>query len=209
VSVHVCVHPDPGAFQMFIKIKQTHISTITHTHTHTQTHTRPLSLSLSPSNTHTHGNIERQRRVRLSSALVPGFPDQLCVAGWSMRGLSGVERANGQVSGSDTSWLPLPITTTSVNRPHRTPLLLTHTHTHTHTHIHRRLDSRRKARREHSQACSIHRPTPDSQSYPVFLSHISFPLSFSFLVCFCGLWPVFYSKASELHHMLKHMHVCK
>lgn len=41
-----------------------------------------------------------------------------------------MERANGQVSGSDTSWLPLPITATSVNRPHHTPLLLSHTHTH-------------------------------------------------------------------------------
>lgn len=93
---------------------------------HTHTHTRPLSL------THIHNNTEKRERwrVRLSSALVPGFPDQWCVVGWSMWGLSGVERANGQVSGSDTSWLPLPITTTSVNRLHHTPLLLTHTHTY-------------------------------------------------------------------------------
>lgn len=37
-----------------------------------------------------------------------------------------MERANGQVSGSDTSWLLLPITSTSVNRLLHTPLLLTH-----------------------------------------------------------------------------------
>lgn len=98
------------------------------THAHLPIPPKPHTCPLPLSHTHTHSNTEDPAgwRVCLSSALVPGFPDRWCVVGWSMWGLSGVERANGQVSGSDTSWLPLPITATPVNRLHHTPLLLTH-----------------------------------------------------------------------------------
>lgn len=37
-----------------------------------------------------------------------------------------MERANGQVSGSDTSWLLLPITSRSVNRLPQSPVVHTH-----------------------------------------------------------------------------------
>lgn len=132
--------PRPGGLSNIHKDKphkSTRVSAHVESHTHLQpppTHADASSVSLLHTHTHTHSAKERleKRRVCLSGALVPGFPDQWCVAGWSMWGLSGVERANGQVSGLDTSWLPLPITTSSVNRPHHTPLLLSHTHTDTH-----------------------------------------------------------------------------
>lgn len=133
---------------------ETHKSTQAVAHVKTGTCIIPLPHKHTHVRTHRHNNTKKRerRRVRLSSALVPGFPDQWCVVGWSMWGLSGVERANGQVSGSDTSWLPQPITTTSVNRLHHTPLLLTHIQGH--------LDRRRVVKEEHSQACSIHRLSP-------------------------------------------------